>query len=340
MHIDWVERFDIDQQARALIDTTGPSSAGAPFASTSLLEAWHRHQGRSRPVRIGRASVGGDLVGLLVLSRRADDPAHQWRLWGDTIDTAIVWCRPDHAIEAWTGWLSAMAACNECLLVRNLANADIVSAAMFAAGRAVGASMRLLDRRSAPHIDLADGYDRWLAGRTASQRRQFRRSTARFAAVPGLVVDEVCDPAVIAGAVDDGLALHLARFGAADRATMLGAEPAMRFTRAAMIALAASGSARVLRARSHGRPVAAEFLVTTDTAWFSWNGGWDPALAAHHLGTGLLLEAARRAAAAGVRRYSLLEGDEPYKARLCNGRRQLSSWLVEPAADPGPGSRS
>jgi CelD/BcsL family acetyltransferase involved in cellulose biosynthesis len=313
-----------DTDRRFLRDVGGDLG---PFADPVVLEAWLATHGRVRSVLIGRAVAEAGLVGIIVLCLRPGDP-HRWRLWGDGVDTGVVAIAPGHEVDCWSAWLAADRVAERGLLLRNLANGHRVGEGLGRASRALGIPVELVDARSMPHVDLRGGIDAWLAGRTRSQRRQFRRSRVRFAELADRTLHEHDDRVGVAAATDEFFDLHGRRFRASGRSSQYDDPIERAFLAHMTTGLADGGRLRAFVVRSAGVAVAVDLVVTGDTTWYSLNGGWDPDLAAHHLGTGLLLHEIECAAAAGMRRFSLLDGEEPYKRRYATGAARLASWSV------------
>ena len=294
-----------------------------------MLSAWLDTVGADRPVWVGTAFDGDEHpAGLLVLSRRPTDQRGRWRLWGDSVDTGSVFIEPGAEERCWGAWLADLPAGVDELVLRNLPNVHRVTAGLHRATRAAGAASDLLDDRAMSYADLAGGFGAWEESRSRSHRRQLRRSRACFATVPQLVVEERWDADGVVAAVEDLLELHDRRFGAMRRTTLYDAPGERLFLQAMTRRLAAERGVLALVATSAGRPVAVDLTLTTATTWYSFNGGWDPELSRYHLGTGLIVEAIERAAAAGARRFDLLDGEEPYKRRYASGSRRVGTWVV------------
>jgi len=329
MRLVWSEGPVLSAAAHDLATRVGAGRDAAPFTTATVLSAWLDTVGTDRPVCVGTVFDGGEhAVGLLVLSHRPTDPPGRWRLWGDSVDIGSVFIEPGAEERCWGAWLADLPDGVDDLVLRNLPNVHRVTAGLHRAARAAGAPTDLVDHRAMSYADLAGGFGAWEESRSRSHRRQLRRSRARFAAVPGLGIEERWDADGAVAAVDELLALHDRRFGAMRRSSIYDALGERRLLRTLTGRLAAERGVLALVATSAGRPVAVDLTLTTPTTWYSFNGGWDPELSQYHLGTGLIVEAIERAAAAGARRFDLLDGEEPYKRRYASGSRRVGSWIV------------
>lgn len=326
MAVRWDTTFELSERELARLGHLAATSRSKPFADLAVLEAW-LHAAESPDLLAGVALDDGDLCGFLLLARDTATP-DTWRLWGETIDFGVVWADPDRASRCWGVWLEGLRGQGvSTLFLRNLRVADPAVSALLGVAEGAGVRLDLLDRRHAPYVDLTTGHDGWLAARTASQRKQYRRAHRRFRELPGFELEVAGSASGVAAAVEGFFALHAERRLALGRTSVYDSSIEERFLRS-LAARWSGGELRPVTVRSDGRLVGVELVIATPRTWYSLNGGWSPEFAAHHVGTGLLIEAMAAARDAGALRYSLLEGEEPYKMRMADGAIQLASWLV------------
>lgn len=330
VEISWSDDVDATSAPTDAALRLADASASTPFSDPEVLAAWLDTTPPERIVRFAEASVDGERVGLLAIAaRRSTDgsPPTHWHLWGEHVDFGVVWADSRHAHGCWRGWIEGLRSRGaEVVRLRNVRMVDPAISSLFELRDDLGVATGLLDRRRAPFVDLTSGFDAWLAGRTKSQRRQYRRALRTFRTVPGLTLDFLREPSDVADALQVFFDLHRSRRADLDRTSVYDDDGAAAFLRALVPRWAERGRIGALLASGIDGPIGVELVITTPTTWYSLNGGWLGDFARFHVGTGLLLEAMLLASAEGVRRYSLLEGEEPYKLRMATGGHQLASW--------------
>ncbi|MBX5468683.1 MAG: GNAT family N-acetyltransferase [Thermoleophilaceae bacterium] len=187
-----------------------------------------------------------------------------------------------------------------------------------------------------PFVELADGYEGWLASRSRNFRSQLRRRRRRLEREHGLRFRLTQRPEELDADLDSFFALQRARALARDRAPTLDTIACAAYRAFARAALA-RGWLRLWTMELEGRPAG---------AWYGWRvgrrycyalSGFDPAWSKLAVGTVLLAHTIERAAAEGCEIYDLMWGDEPYKDRYATGRRIRRSLVV---ARPGLAERA
>ncbi len=294
--VTWSDRPWLTDADRSLVVDAG-SDCG-PFAHPAVFDAWLATYGQQQPVRIGRASHDGQPVGLLVLTERPSDPGC-WRLWGSSVDVGTVVIHHGAERACWSRWLDGDEASGP-LVLRNLLNAHRSTEGLLRACREHRRATRIIDRRAMPFVDLRSGFDAWLAGRSKSQRRQFRRSLRCFERMPDVTVTAVESRDGVADALHHFFELHARRFDALDRSSVYDDPTGRDFLAAMAPALAGAGRFRAHLASRGAATVGVSLVVTSGSTWFSFNGGWDPDHREHHIGTVMLLHEIEAAAGAGA----------------------------------------
>jgi len=329
MEIRWRDAINLTATEAEQIRDLGAQSKSAPFADLEVLQAWSASTAHTCDVLAGFAVADERLCGLLVVSRPSNQPGDEWQLWGEQVDFGVIWTDPAQAHECWLQWFGGLQEQGvTSVLLRNLRVADPSVSAMLNAASRTNIGLDLLDRRKAPYVDLSTGHDGWLAARSASQRRQYRRAHRRFLSIPDLDLRLVESADDLGEALGDFFVLHRERRGALEKTSVYDDARTVHFLETLIHLWSPAGRVRALVARSGSRVIGVELLLVTEHTWYSFNGGWSLDFARYHVGTGLLIEAMHAARADGAYRYSLLEGEEPYKLRMADGGHQLASWRL------------
>ncbi len=155
---------------------------------------------------------------------------------------------------------------------------------------------------------LPAGADEWLDGLPHGLRRNLRRYREKLEAAGDARFEQPPAPE----GMDDLLRLHTARWNGRGESGML-AGAAGRFHRAAVDGMTAIGMARCFRISLDGRPAAVLYGFRTGARFWSYQTGFDPALAAFSPGSLVLEHAITSLIAEGVSEFDFLRGDEEYK---------------------------
>lgn len=166
---------------------------------------------------------------------------------------------------------------------------------------------------TAPWLDLAGGFEHWLASLPRGERRELLRLRRRWAELGARI--ELSPPERL----DDDLAhlerLHLARWAPKGGSTNIDAAR-RAMLREAGRALIRESRFRLWTIRVGDEVAGAELFVAAGSGSVAWGGGFDGRW--QKLGPSIVLiaAAAEDAAARGERTLDLGEGEEPYKLRL------------------------
>jgi len=180
---------------------------------------------------------------------------------------------------------------------------------------------------AAPVVDLAGGYEQWLARRT----RRFRKSVGRRArrlAEAGVSSRIATD----AAAVETLLRLHHERWEERGGSSIDGTACAVICHAAERLA-AERRLAVVLLETQDGTAIAAELMLTAGETAVLWGGGFACDWARLGPGTQTLLVALDAAAADGATVVDLGGGAQPYKDQLSDRDAPLAWRMICP---PGP----
>lgn len=238
-------------------------------------------------------------------------------------------CAPA-AIAAWFDHLAGDKALPKLLLMPQLPADGIVAQAFDAALAKRGGRSAEFDRHArallAPVDDRAGYLDRAMTHR---RRKELGRQRRRLADAGALTTTLATEPAAVAAALDDFLALEAAgwkgRAGTAARQN-----PAVcAFVTAAVAALAADGKVAVTRLALDGRAIAAAVTLRSgDEAW-GWKIAYDERYARYSPGVQCLVDVTRALLADPhvARADSCATPDHPMIDHLWRERRALSDRL-------------
>jgi CelD/BcsL family acetyltransferase involved in cellulose biosynthesis len=173
---------------------------------------------------------------------------------------------------------------------------------------------RVIHRDASPAIDLIaeDGWEGFLANRSANFRQQVRRRARRLHRGLGVTFRLLAGPDRLPAALDALIALHLARWGDRSHA-FAGARE--RFHREFAALALDRGWLRLWLAEAEGTPVAAWYGFRFAGVESFYQLGHDPAWDRYAVGLGILEHSIQASFADGMREYRLLRGPETYKLR-------------------------
>jgi CelD/BcsL family acetyltransferase involved in cellulose biosynthesis len=193
-----------------------------------------------------------------------------------------------------------------------------------------GVAVRSAATVPAPFVSL-DGTaepDEWLAGKSANFRAQVRQGRRRLAE-GGADWRLIGEPDAIVAALPGLARLHHARRAPRGGSVVLD-ERGVRMLAAAAAELAPAGRLWISQIDGPGGPVAALLFVAAGRVASYWNGGFDDAWARCRPGLLALLEAVEEASRRGLGEVDLGPGDQHYKSRLADERRELVSLSLRP----------
>lgn len=194
------------------------------------------------------------------------------------------------------------------------------------------ASLRPVARQylvmSSPTVSLHDdGFDAWLARRSANFRSQMRRAQRRFEAVGGR--SRAATQATLRADVAAMLRLHEGRWEGRGRSSIVA--DAERFADAFEAVgrqLLDAGRFRLRVLEIDGRAISAQLFGAAGGEVFYYNGGWDEEFAELRPAQLALLHAIEEAFARGDRRMDLAPGAQPYKLRFADGDDPVAWTLL------------
>jgi CelD/BcsL family acetyltransferase involved in cellulose biosynthesis len=205
-----------------------------------------------------------------------------------------------------------------------------VEDAVLAAARAAG-PVAVVRSEAALWIDLTGlhGGGEILDRRSANTRYQVRRSDRAYAALGTLALSRAETPADAHAALDELAALHQATWQARGRPGAFADPYFARFHHALIERGLPRCEIDLLRVTAGSRIVGTLYNFRYKGWMLAYQSGFDYAGATRHQKPGLTChhQAIRFAAAAGLRRYDLLAGEDRYKRSLADGATPLH-WVT------------
>jgi CelD/BcsL family acetyltransferase involved in cellulose biosynthesis len=185
---------------------------------------------------------------------------------------------------------------------------------------------RTLAHESSPVLELTTrDWDEFLAGRSASLRKQVRYQERRLAREHDVRFRLVESEEMLPAALDAMFALHSTRWGEEGAPEFARAQ---RFHRTFAARALERGWLRLWLLEVDGRPVAAWHGFRFAGADWHYQSGRDPAWDRYSVGAVLLAHTIRDCVKAGVSRYLFLRGGEAYKLRFATGDPRLETCAL------------
>jgi GT2 family glycosyltransferase/CelD/BcsL family acetyltransferase involved in cellulose biosynthesis len=300
-------------------------NAGHVFATPEWLGTWWRWYGGGRPALIGLVRRDSQLIAVLPLTVwwRTGVPVLRFVGHGPSDQLGPI-CAPltDPGLaSAVAGGLASIP------LRRFILLAELVPAEQ-GLGRLVGGRTLYTDESPLLRFEQ-DSWDDFLRDRGPNFRQQARRFPRRLAELGPVSYRLASDPGTLDRDLDILFDLHRRRWEGAETAFLAAAG----FHREVAALALERGWLRLWFLEVGGRPVAALYGFRFNGVEAAYQGGRDPALAAHPLGFILIAHAVQQALTGGMREYHLLRGGERYKARFANRERTLETIGAARGAD-------
>jgi CelD/BcsL family acetyltransferase involved in cellulose biosynthesis len=290
-------------------------AGGNVFSTWEWASTWWRQQGHGRPLSLYACrDAGGRLAAILPLYLASARPVRLARFLG-------------HGPADELGPVCAPADCR--VASRALAEAALrarldVLLAELLTGRYPWSELggKVVRREASPTLSL-DGWEPYLAGRSANFRQQVRRRERRLARAHALAFRLADDPSRLDDDLELLFRLHAARWGA-DSPFLRWREFHAEFARLALD----RGWLRLWFLELDGRPAAAWYGFRFGRVESYYQAGRDLARSDASVGFVLLAHTVREAAADGMREYRFLRGGEPFKSRFADVDPGLETVVV------------
>lgn len=306
------------------------------FHTPRYLDVWERMLGERTAPRVRTIHRDGRLVGVVAEGlERLGSPTGPTEVLrylggGDVTDYRGPIARPEDRDDVMGAYVDALA--------DDLDWDELVAGGMAADTAWPDALQRHADRVGfeviestvedvCPRVDLADGYDAYLAGLPGKQRHELRRKARKLARDAGELRMVDVPSADVVERLDEFF--DMASENESAKAGFFRKEPMREFFRELAREFAEEGIFRLHMLQVGGRPGAATISLVHGREWGLYNSAFDPTLrllAPGMVQVGQLIETA---ASEGHTVFDLLRGDEPYKYRFGAVDRQLRRLTLQ-----------
>lgn len=188
--------------------------------------------------------------------------------------------------------------------------------------------LRTYNVQNSPTVSLRAGsYEAWLAGKSASFRREMNRHRRRFEAAGGTA--RITTMETLAQDAAAFVRLHSMRWKGSERSSIvaLGQRMPALLEEVGREALA-SGAFRLHLLELEGEPIAAQLCAAAGGEVLFMNSGWDERHARLSPAILCMLAALQDAFARGDRRVDLASGTQPFKLRMADGDDPVTWTLL------------
>jgi CelD/BcsL family acetyltransferase involved in cellulose biosynthesis len=308
-------------------------SRGNAFLTPEWFRCWFEHygDGGSPFIPIVRDS-GGRLTGLLPLVIAGSGHPRVCRIVGGNIgDRFHPVSRPEDEEEVAAAAGEALGSTARPWSILALDHVEVQTPWVDALARSTGARLRSLERRPdrLPMMDLS-GYSSWddyLASRSSSFRRDFRRAKIRAAKDRSVRLRRTEHLGQLPSDMDRFFHLHDLRLGT-QGGSSLGTERARSFHRRFAASCLERGWLRLWFLELDEQPVAAWYGWRLGARYSCYNSGFDPSWSRVGPGRLLLGGVIESALEEGAAEFDFLLGDEGYKLRFAEGSATVRDVLL------------
>ena len=286
------------------------------FSTWEWATTWWRRYGSDIPPAIVACRERGEIVALLPLYVWSRRPLRVARFVGHG---------PADQLGPVCGPAASATAAAALLRTQHDVSLDVVLAELLAGDRQWA---QLLEQRpvaseESPAIDIAGGWERYLATRSANLRQQIRRRERQLRRRHGVRFRLTVDPDSLQDDLTVLFGLHRSRWGEGS--------PFLRFEafhrEFAAVALE-RGWLRLWLLELDDRPAAAWYGFRFAGVESYYQAGRDVRLRSESLGFVLLAHSIREAAQDGVEEYRMLRGPEDFKTRFADRDPGLETYVL------------
>ena len=291
-------------------------AGGNVFSSWEWASTWWRQRRHDRPLLLHACrDPAGRLTAILPLYLALERPVRVARFLGHG---------PADELGPVCAAGDRPAAARAIAEVVARARLDLLFAELLPGRDPWGAQLggNVIRREASPTLPL-DGWESYLAGRSANFRQQVRGRERRLARDHSLAFRLSDDPSRLTDDLGSLFRLHEARWGAKS-AFLCWREFHAQFARVAL----ERGWLRLWFLDLDGRPAAAWYGFRFGRVESYYQAGRDLARGDASVGFVLLAHTIREAASDGMREYRFLRGDEPYKSRFADADPGVETVVV------------
>jgi CelD/BcsL family acetyltransferase involved in cellulose biosynthesis len=295
----------------------------SPFLLHGWLAEWWRHYGAGARLAVVVARRDGKLAGAAPLMIRRRGTARVARFLG-AHESALGDLLLAEGEPRTTGGLMV-----EALRAEPFDYADVFGLPLGSAlGEACGGSLAVVERVSAPVLDVRDGWEATYEAKTSSKKRNLHRRRRRQLGEVGVVEFAYGRTrGELEPLLEEAFLIHDRRWHGRPDGSTFGTPEGKVFHRAALRRLADEKVLRLLVLRVGGRPVAFDYMFVLGGAVYVHRLGFDPVLARYSPGLVTTLESLRLSADDGATRVEFLGGDERYKLELADRLEPLCQGI-------------
>ncbi len=343
-----VKRISSTAELAALAGHWACLARGVPFRSWPWLIAWWRHFGHGGELFVlSVRDVHGTLVGIAPwYMRRCGARGRVLRFLGSgeaCSDYLSILSTTEHE-EAVTAaiaeWLTE-AASSQATNGHQHNNWDLLELTGLSASDCTAAKLvaHLVDNGNAVHrrngmncwrIELPPSWDEYLAGLSKSHRKQVRRVERRLLESGRVVLNTAANERDLLRGMKILVDLHQRRRQSLGEPGCFASPQFSDFLHEAAERMLEAGCLQLHWAELDGRPVAAEFHLTSSTVTYAYQAGVAPDVLDEEPGRIMNVAVLKKAIEDGQRGFDFLRGDEPYKAHWRAEPRPLIELRVVP----------
>jgi CelD/BcsL family acetyltransferase involved in cellulose biosynthesis len=293
------------------------------FQSWEWNEAWWRHFGAGKRLRLVQVREQGRLIGLapLCLSRA---PALPWRRLvflgtgvSDYLDLLVPTARARDVSTAIVHYLTTSRRYDLVDLHDLRPTALLQEAVVQSAPNAwAGHELSLEAQEPCPYLRLPSTWDEYFKRLSKNTRHHLPRCQRAFSRAFEQVEMRMASGEETAEAMTALFDLHQRRWKTRHQSGHLGGGDIQAFHRRVSEQFLARGWLRLYIARADGIIVGVEYAFCFQQRYYFYLNGFDPELSRYSLGSLLMVEAIRQAIAEGCTEVDFLRGKEAYKAQL------------------------
>jgi CelD/BcsL family acetyltransferase involved in cellulose biosynthesis len=310
---------DLADEWRAIAEAQGNA-----FLTPEWFFAWRRHYAgpKSSPMLVVVRDPAGGLAGLLPLARVGRTTQFAGANVGDWFGPLA---RTGLELEVATAAAETLFRAGHRTLVLHNVDQDASWVSALVQSWPGPMTRRRLHSTVIPFVPLAGTWETFLENRSRNFRSQVRRKERNLQRNHGLEFRMVRDSSELRKAMETFFDLHRARWSGDGRGSSLASGNAESYHMDFAGMALERGWLRLWFLMAEGRAVAAWYGWMIGGRYCYFNAGWDPAWSHESVGLVLLAHTIRSAIEEGAEEYSLLLGDEAYKARFAVEQRPIET---------------
>ena len=308
------------EQWNGLLDR---SIAPQPFLTHAWLTAWWRHLGRGSHLHAITVWLGNQLVCVfpLMITRRGPFSILEFIGTGrsDYLDALI---DKDHqaAAEVAFDYLWSTRTEWSVAVLYDVLNSNRAEwwRDRF---RQKGAVAQMIVRTAAPYKELPDSWEQYLHAASRNFRRDLKRKEDRLRQEGDLSVVSITQPQDILAVLPELFAVDAESWKAEAGSARFAGEDVRMFFRTALLSMSENGQVEIWLARLDGSAIAFNLTILYGTKIYFYNGTYASSSGRHSPGFVLTGKMFRDACGRGLTEIDFLRGEEVYKQRWTEEKR-------------------